>query len=577
MSISSPKILEVIRSAKNGQWNIPGFQRGFVWQRPKILLLLDSLFRGYPFGTILNWKVPEAEGQVAGRSSTLTGPTTWIIDGQQRTTALCMLTGQKPYWWKDNADWDRRFSALKPMIRLLPTADVEFQLENPVRRRSSEWFRVDPFLAQLAQVEYEEFEDVLDKHASVAANEVAKKLDIPGDVEEYVTARDEVKKRLTRLGRVLVTELPCQSINLGPVSVAEVFERVNRAGTRVRETDVTVAWVEAHNPGWVRDDFLPFCGEMDEAGWGLPPSLLIPVLVTACGQNPDLRNIPPDVWKDRVRLDDGWKEVKKAIEAVRQSLQSCGVPLGLVPSKNALFPCLIAAMGEAGTGAKEVVGRMFLAATASGRYAGSTGTKFREDASLIKRAGSFDEAVDLYVGRLAPRPAVGGGVDMRADAWRIDSDDLCASYSGAGNRYLRLLYFMTVFPNDPKAWFGGNRGRSFTQDARGVLDPDLKPEWHHFFPKAFLKKRGVEDERVNWFGNIAVVDAKANRKITSKPPLTYLELEEVHAPPDELAKQFIPSRSSLHQFDSLDDFLRERHEQLAEAMNLRLRGFGLVK
>ena len=576
MSISSPKILDVIRSAKTGEWNIPGFQRGFVWHRPKILLLLDSLYRAYPFGTILNWKVPEAEGLVAGIDSALRGPTTWIIDGQQRTTALCMLTGQKPYWWNDNTDWDRRFSALKPMIRLQPKADVEFQLENPIRRRSSEWFRVDPFLAELARVEYEEFENVLDEHASVAANDIAGNLDIPDDLEEYIAARDEVKKRLTRLGRVLVTELPCQSINLGPVSVAEVFERVNRAGTRVRETDVTVAWVEAHNPGWVRDDFLPFCGQMDDAGWGLPPSLLIPVLVTACGQNADLRNIPPKIWMDRGRLDDGWEQVKRAIEAVRQGLQALGVPLGLVPSKNALYPCLVAAMGDGITGAKEMVGRMFLAATASGRYAGSTGTKFREDAKLIKRAGSFNQAVDLYVGRLAPRPAVGSSADTGADAWRIDSDNLCVSYSGAGNRYLRLLYFMTVFPNDPKAWFGANRGCSFTQDARGVLDPDLKPEWHHFFPKAFLKKHGVEDQRVNWFGNIAVVDAKANRKINSKPPLTYLKLEEVHAPPDELAKQFIPTRPSLHQFGSLDDFLRERHEKLAEAMNLRLRDFGLV-
>ena len=104
----------------------------------------------------------------------------------------------------------------------------------------------------------------------------------------------------------------------------------------MRETDVTVAWVEAHNPGWVRQSFLPFCQDLEDVGWDLPPSLLIPVLVTACGQNPDLRNIPSHVWKDRPLLDDGWSRVKNAIEVVRlQNLQALGVPLRLVPSADA--------------------------------------------------------------------------------------------------------------------------------------------------------------------------------------------------------------------------------------------------
>lgn len=570
------KVLEVIRSAKSGEWNIPGFQRGFVWQRPKILLLLDSLFRGYPFGTVLNWKVPETEGQVAGQSSTLSGATTWVIDGQQRITALCMLTGQKPYWWKDNDDWDRRVHGLKPMIRLRPDADVEFQLENPVRRRNPEWFRVDPFLARLARVEYEDFENVLDRHASTTASEIVEELDVKDDIEKYVTARDEVKKRLTRLGRILLRDLPCQSINLSPVSVAEVFERVNRAGTRVRETDVTVAWVEAHNPGWVRQSFLPFCQDLEDAGWDLPPSLLIPVLVTACGQNPDLRNIPSHIWKNGSLLDDGWRRVKNAIEVVRQEFQAVGIPLALVPSKNAMFPCLIAA-AKGLLQTKELVARMFLAATASGRYSASTGTKFREDSLLIRSASTFREAVDAYVGKLAPRRIAGNASAGAGDeAWAIRASDLEASYSSAGTRYLRLLYFMTIFPRNPMAWFGPNRELSFTRGGGDVLDPDLKPEWHHFFPKAFMKSRKVTDERVNWFGNIVVLDAKANRTINARQPKDYLVLKHVHAPPDELAKQFIPSDPSWHTFNRFDDFLRERHERLAIAMNAQLREFGLL-
>ena len=581
MSISSPTVLEAIRSAKEGEWNIPGFQRGFVWQRPKILLLLDSLFNGYPIGTVLNWKVPETEGQVAGRSSVLAGATTWVIDGQQRVTALCMLTNQKPYWWQNNDDWNRRVQGLKPMIRLRPDADVEFQLENPIRRRNPEWFRVDPFLAELARIKYEHFDDALDERASESASSIVKTLEstrdlAKHDVDQYIAARDEIKTRLTRLGRLLLRNLPCQSIDLDPVSVAEVFERVNRAGTRVRETDVTVAWVEAHNPGWVRSSFLPFCQELDEAGWSLPSSLLIPVLVAACGLNPNLRNIPADVWKDSSRLDDGWRRVRKAIESVRQSFQALGIPLPLVPSKNAMFPCLLSAARGMRLN-KQLVARMFLAATAAGRYSASSGTKFREDSLLIESTNSFDEAVSKYVGTLTPRHSPSDIDGASGGPWAIAVSDLKAPYSSAGTRYLRLLYFMTVFPTNPRAWFGSNRDLAFTRAEGSTLDPDLKPEWHHFFPRAHMKAKGIEDERVNWFGNIVVLDAKANRTINAKAPLEYLQLEQVHAPPDELAKQFVPAASDLHVHDRFQDFLDARHARLAGAMNERLRDFGLVR
>ena len=574
MSISSPSLIDVVRSAKSGEWNIPGFQRGFVWQRPKILLLLDSLFRGYPFGTVLNWKVPEAEGEVAGRSTALKGHTTWVIDGQQRISALCMLTGQKPYWWKDAADWDRRVHNLKPMLRVGPDVDAEFQLENPVRRRDPEWFPVRPFLADLARVEYEDFERALDERASAEASEIAKRLDLGDERDRYVTARDEVKRRLTRLGRILLTSLPCQSINLGPLAVARVFERVNRAGTRVRETDVTVAWVEAHNPGWVRESFLPFCSELENAGWDLPPSLLIPVLVAACRQNPDLRNVPSTVWKDRALLDDGWRRVRKSIEVVRQNLQSVGVPLRLVPSKNALFPCLVAATERPRGLTPHALTRMFLAATASGRYSAATGTRFREDSLLIGSSDSFSDAADQYIARLSPRRS--GANVVAENPWKIPVSDLQSAYSRAGARYLRLLYFLTVFPHEPMAWFGANRAASFTRTGN-TLDPDLKPEWHHFFPRAFMKAQGVTDERVHWFGNIVVLDAKANRTISAKAPREYLQLKDVHAPPDELAKQFIPSESSLHTVSAFDKFLRKRHERIAQAMNGRLRTIGLLR
>src|ERR1700720_3598748 len=36
---------------------IPDLQRPYVWQPSQVIVLVDSLIRGWPFGTLLTWKV----------------------------------------------------------------------------------------------------------------------------------------------------------------------------------------------------------------------------------------------------------------------------------------------------------------------------------------------------------------------------------------------------------------------------------------------------------------------------------------------------------------------------------------
>jgi hypothetical protein len=66
---------------------LPPFQRGYVWTPEQAELLLDSVTRGYPIGSILVWD-PDT------RASRLWAPERGLIlDGQQRLTAL---TGLRP-------------------------------------------------------------------------------------------------------------------------------------------------------------------------------------------------------------------------------------------------------------------------------------------------------------------------------------------------------------------------------------------------------------------------------------------------------------------------------------------------
>ena len=89
-------IQEIAKFIENGEYRIPRFQRDFVWEIKKSAALIDSIFRGYPIGSIIVWETKnkltcidkkdlggiKIPGKETGRY------TSYIIDGQQRLTSL---------------------------------------------------------------------------------------------------------------------------------------------------------------------------------------------------------------------------------------------------------------------------------------------------------------------------------------------------------------------------------------------------------------------------------------------------------------------------------------------------------
>jgi hypothetical protein len=85
-------IPRIVSFATTGKLRIPTFQRSFVWTKSDVLKLFDSIYRGFPIGTLLLWSRPAAAGVAQF------GPTSfdvldeaeayWVVDGQQRISAL---------------------------------------------------------------------------------------------------------------------------------------------------------------------------------------------------------------------------------------------------------------------------------------------------------------------------------------------------------------------------------------------------------------------------------------------------------------------------------------------------------
>lgn len=88
----SYSIAEVVQLAEAGYLRVPLFQRSFVWNSGDVRALFDSLYRGFPIGTLLLWLRYGPPGTISFGPLGFEAPeitqALWVVDGQQRVTSL---------------------------------------------------------------------------------------------------------------------------------------------------------------------------------------------------------------------------------------------------------------------------------------------------------------------------------------------------------------------------------------------------------------------------------------------------------------------------------------------------------
>jgi hypothetical protein len=96
-SVTKPRVErtrpdELVSLALQGKIRIPRFQRPFRWDKRDIEALFDSIYRGYPIGNLLMWARPATETSIEIGALRISVPDVddalWVVDGQQRITAL---------------------------------------------------------------------------------------------------------------------------------------------------------------------------------------------------------------------------------------------------------------------------------------------------------------------------------------------------------------------------------------------------------------------------------------------------------------------------------------------------------
>jgi hypothetical protein len=125
-------VQQLVSRLESGTYSLPEFQRGYVWNNPKVTALMESLYRDYPIGMITVWDTRADDGQHRQL----------IIDGQQRLGSIyASYTNEIPQM--------HQLAAKKPPVGLyfnLNTEEFKFATQ---RDRNSEpmWISVSKVLS----------------------------------------------------------------------------------------------------------------------------------------------------------------------------------------------------------------------------------------------------------------------------------------------------------------------------------------------------------------------------------------------------------------------------------------------
>jgi hypothetical protein len=553
VALEQLKVREIVNQAVSKNVDIPEFQREFVWDPEQVKLLAESLYRDYPVGSFLLWNSAQyQEAKTAqGAQASL-----WIVDGQQRTSALCLLLGQKPYWWNDAQGWNKALERYDVMVNLLPDAGddrLEFALPNPVRRRDPRWISVRRVLSTEKVEQLTELAQEIVKHVN-------------SDSSHMMEQFGQVHARIQRLWQVRERDIPVIKISHEVEDVAEIFARLNQAGTRVREADVVLALAAVRNPGWVREKYLPFRNELEDRSWDLDAGIFIRTMTGIGYGRARLIEVPKDFWNPD-RLPSIWKETQETVSELLKRLSEFGISSNeLLPSNNSLIPLGVLHHRWGGK-AEYHFGRAlrwFLLANRDGRYSGSAITSLNEDIRAITEAADFDQALEALSKRLRVSD-------------KTDTEEFLRRYDrwGGGKGFPRLVLYMTLFRNNAVDWVDDIR---LGYDKTGSpMIAGFEPQWHHIYPRSILKKAKVTDDEIHALANITVLNERTNvKKLSGKEPWQYIKQFSIsqqalrgHLVSEPFVKALEDEAVLKWQWsvDRYNDFLNQRAQMLEKAAN----------
>lgn len=551
---------------KRGELRLPEIQRHYVWQATRVRDLLDSLYRGYPSGSILVWEtdepIPTRNFAITQDSNAFSGRKL-LLDGQQRLTSLTAVLNGEPI----------NVRGRKRPIEIL------FNLDHPDGPPSEvievEGDQISPFTPDDEMDDDTEESGETDKGLNERLNRrtfvVSSRnlLALPTWIsvtDVFATASDAaiMKKagitslddprhqkysdRLTKLRQIKNYPYVVHVLEraMSYEEVTEIFVRVNSLGAKLRSSDLALAQMTSRWPNLLKQ-LESFQEECEKSWFTVDLGLLVRAIVVFSTKQCLFRVVSTTPVET---LKAGWEEAKEGLRFAINFLRSnAGIEDESLLS-SPLFILALAAVNRAKDNTLSQTERRdllywLLVANARGRYSrGSTETLLNEDLAIIYRTGNIRgllEPVKGQFGRL-----------------HIEPSDLAGR--GANSPLFSLAY-LALKDGGAKDWFNG-LGLSLAHQGRLHYI-----QWHHIFPKSLLKESGFEKGEINEIANMAFITGQTNRRISNKFPKDYLPgiIEAQGA--TALESQLVPADTGLWEMNRYREFIQTRRASLAARMN----------
>ena len=516
--INTWNLARVFQELEQGNMRIPRFQRSYVWEKSKIVKLLNSIYHEYPIGSFFLW---EADAEMEGFCRDITefgfpskpegNRFSFILDGQQRITSLYVaLKGKK--------------------LAGTDYSNICFNLERKVFNNLGHQSLPDNIPAWKL-FDYSEFQDLLIEYSS------------KGEIGKAKTLSD-CKNIFDNYPVSIIS-----SKNMDLADVVTIFERINQGGKRLSLFDLVHASVWSTDFD-LREKIEEFNKEKGIQIFGKIDNEIFT-------QSLALNTSRDCVKRHQLALKN--EECKTAwprtTECIRLAIDFMKSQLGvqsieIIPYQNIIpviqYYFFILNEGSVRPEHKKALVDWFWSLTFSNRYSSSTLTKMKNDA--------------LWIEKLIKDPSL-----SRVFTVKLVADDLkrvkMGTRSVIKNGVLCLMALRKPVDFD--------NGNIVTLDKTNASRQNSK-ENHHFFPYSLAPKMGIKREEINSLVNFAFISKHLNLQISNKYPSKYLAeyANENHDLTTDLLTHFITQtayEAALN--DDFQSFMEERSKSILEEIN----------
>jgi hypothetical protein len=527
--MSDFSIRDILNQVSKGNLRIPAFQRGFVWDADSVAFLMDSIYKGYPFGTIQLWRTKEklqterefGPFKLFDRDEEY--PIDYVLDGQQRVTSIFGVFQTE---LEEKVGVDNPFK-------------IYYDLDADENSQDSQF------------VPLKDHEIILTKHFP---------LDCLFDTVKYRRATkmmdEKIVEKIDNLQAMFKeVKIPYQTLETDDKSkVAIVFERINRKGVPLDTLQLLTAWTWSEDFD-LQDKFADLQEQLKPYGFeelGSNADLLLRISSAVLTHNATSKNlIELNGSTVRDRFEEVTNGILGAIDFLTKNLKV--EQLSNLPFETLLIPLSVffSNLGNKhfnySDDQRQKLISWFWKASFSKRYNAGTNKNINKD---------IEEIIKLkYNTKLS---------SLNAIPFNIDGD-FFLNNGFTMNTVITKAFILLLAQNSP---------RSFISGAYITLSKVLKEynrnEFHHIYPKAFVNSLSKDaiHYSVNSLANFCMLSRADNKKIDCKRPSLYRK-EDMPTECDAICTSTFIKEDKLIS-DNFDEFLEDRAIALNEFLQKRI-------